>query len=363
MLLALCAPAADGADAAKLADVLGGDAGQVAFAAAELLADPHPLVAAAAAAWCQPGAVDRRWLDGLPSSVARGGIPRQHELDQWARERTFGLIEKFPVMLTPDVYLVLADALATKVSWECPFDLAPGRALGAGSQWSKLDRVLRSPKHPSHSAFIAVTDTAGDVAVHIGRARGGLLVASVIAAPGVTSGDVLAAAHTIAIATARGELVSRRRLADLPEGEAPLWSVRDEPSKDESRERCVAVLPAWSATDSYDLSDPRFGFAAAAAAVGHGDPWVARQAATASYSRIGFEAAAVTATAIKMAMMPRGGVLRTVELRFCHPYAVVAVTADDDRAHAPRTARQGPWHGIPVFSAWMARPSDARDIH
>jgi hypothetical protein len=363
LLLALCAPAAGGADAAKLADVLGGGAGQVASVAAELLADPHPLVAAAAALWCQPGAVDQLWAEGLPSPVARGGIPPQRELDQWAREHTFGLIEKFPVVLTPDVYLVLATALATKVSWECPFDLAPGGALGAGSQWPKLDRVLKSPNHPSHSAFIAGSDRIGDVAVHIGRARGGLLVASVIAAAGADRGDVIAAAHAIAIATARGEPVPRRSLADLPEGDAPLWSVRDEPSKDGSRERCAAVLPAWSATDSYDLSDPRFGFAAAAAAVGHGDPWVAKQAATASYSRLGFEAAAVTATAVRMAMLPRGGVLRTVELRFCHPYAVVAVTADDDRAHVLRTAQQGPWHGIPVFSAWMARPADARDVH
>jgi hypothetical protein len=112
------------------------------------------------------------------------------------------------------------------------------------------------------------------------------------------------------------------------------------------------VLPAWSATDSYDLSDPRLGFSAAAAALGHtGDAWLARQAATATFSKVGFEAAAVTDLAIAMGMMPRRGMLRTVELRFGHPYAVVAVTASDQGA--------GPWSGIPVFSAWVADPQTA----
>jgi hypothetical protein len=37
-------------------------------------------------------------------------------------------------------------------------------------------------------------------------------------------------------------------------------------------------------------------------------------------------------------------------LRFGPPYAVVAVTTDP---------AGGPWHGVPVFSAWVARPTDA----
>jgi len=353
LLLALCAPATHGAQADSLADVLGGGTDEVAAVAAEMLAAPHPLVAAAAAVWGQPDAADGRWLAALPPAVARGDIPGQDDLDRWARDHTFGLIEKFPLDVDATDYLLLASALATKVSWDRPFDLAPGTALGESSPWAKdLRHVLRSPNDPGHSAFITATARAGDVAVHVGHARGGLLVASVIAAADVTSADVLAAAHAIGIACARGEPPARRRLSELGEGDAPLWSVRDEPSTGDSGERCVAVLPAWSATDNYDLSDPRLGFETAAKALGGGDPWQARQAATASYSRTGFEAAAVTAMAARMAMMPRRGVLRTVELRFGHPYAVVAVTADTKR---------GPWDGVPVFSAWVAQPHDAAD--
>jgi len=358
LLLALCAPAAHGAEADALAEVLGGGADEVAAIAAEMLAAPHPLVAAAAAVWGEPSAADERWLPGLPPSVAKGAVPAQDELDRWARDHTFGLIERFPLNVDPEVYLLLATALATKVSWDRPFELAPGTALGPSSPWAKdLRHVLMSPNHPGHSAFIATTPQAGDVAVHVGNARGGLFVASVIAAADATRADVLAAAHSLAIAFARGEPLTRRPLSDLPEGDAPLWSVRDEPSTDKVGQECVAVLPAWSATDNYDLSDPRFGFKAAAQALVGRDPWVARQATTASYSKTGFEAAAVTAMAVRLAMMPRHGVLRTVELRFGHPYAVVAVTAD---AGSGKT-QPGPWHGVPVFSAWVARPRNAED--
>jgi hypothetical protein len=44
-------------------------------------------------------------------------------------------------------------------------------------------------------------------------------------------------------------------------------------------------------------------------------------------------------------------------LRFGHPYAVVAVTTATEE-----TASSGnPWHGLPVFSAWVSEPEDATD--
>src|SRR5258708_37568167 len=72
LLLALCAPATHGAEADSLAQVLGGGADETSAIAAEMLGAPHPLVAAAAAVWGEPGVVDERWLAGLPSPVAPG---------------------------------------------------------------------------------------------------------------------------------------------------------------------------------------------------------------------------------------------------------------------------------------------------
>ncbi|HXP20044.1 MAG TPA: hypothetical protein VN840_10410 [Streptosporangiaceae bacterium] len=247
LLLALCGPASEGENRAKLTEVLGCDVAHAAGIASDLLAHPHPLVAAAAAVWHAPGAVSARWLAGLGDVVDQAPrIPDQPELDDWARRRTFGLIERFPILADPGVYLILATALATRVSWECPFELAPGSALGRENPWAeRLARVLRAPRHFGHSAFIAATPEAGDVAVHVAQARGGLLVASVAAAPGVAPGAVLAAAHRLACAHAAGRSVERRSLFDLPLGDGAAWSLREEISDDASGgERCDAVLPA-----------------------------------------------------------------------------------------------------------------------
>jgi hypothetical protein len=362
LLLALCAPASTGKTRESLNAALGCDGADAAEIAAGLLAAPHPLVPAASAVWHKEitSGTLARWLNGLPPQVETGPLTTQAALDGWARRHTSGLIERFPITIDPSVYLVIATALATRVSWERPFDLAPASALGPSSPWAAgLGQVLRTPEGPGHEQFVAVTQAAGDVAVHAAQARDGLLVVSVAADPGVPAGDVLAAACELAPALATGARVARRSLFDLPLGDGPLWAISERTAPVTSgaarEERCTAVLPAWTASTSLDLGDPSLGFAAAAHALAPGDPWQARQAAMARYSRTGFEAAAVSGMAVAMAMrVPRTGLVRTAELRFGHPYAVVAVTVDTSG-----DAGRGPWHGLPVFSAWVADPEDA----
>ena len=364
LLLALCAPAAEGQDDIGLYATLGCRPGDAAELAASLLASPHPLVPAAAAVWHHEpvsGTVSR-WLAGLPPQVQTGPLTTQAELDSWARRHTLGLIDRFPID-DPSVHLLVATVLATRVSWQRPFDLAPASALGPSSPWAALlGEVLRTPEGPGHEQFVAATGAAGDVAVHTAVARGGLRVTSVAAAPGVAAGDVLAAAYDLAPALATGGRVTRRSLFDLPLGDGPLWAISERTATIKSgaarEERCTAVLPAWTARSQLDLSDPGLGFVAVAHALSPGDPWQARQAAMARYSRTGFEAAAVSGVAVAMAMRrPARGLVRTAELRFGHPYAVVAVTEDTPGSGGPR--RPGPWHGLPVFSAWVADPENA----
>jgi hypothetical protein len=360
LLLALCGPAARGEERRALGEVLGCEPGEAAAVAAELLEAPHPVIGAAAAVWNTAGGGDPGWLAGLPASVERGPIPSQDAADRWAREHTFGLIERFPLMISDAIYLLLATALATKVSWDCPFELAPGSALGAASPWhERLGQVLMSPRHPGHKAFLASTAEAGEVGVHVGRARDGLIVASVIAAADVPAGEVLAAGYRLATDVALGRPVTTRSLFDLALGEGPIYSVSEEMSAQGPGEQCLAVLPAWEARSEHELSDERLGFAAAASALGRGDPWQARQAAMARYTRVGFEAAAVTAMAI-MLSMPSPGIRRTGQLRFGHPYAVIAVTTNDS-SDTSDSGREWPerWNGAPVFSAWVADPAEA----
>lgn len=370
LLLALAAPACAGDDLRQITEILGADADAAAGFAAELLAHPHPVVHAGAAIWGGPAADARiaSWQAGLPAQVDTGPVPGQADLDAWARRQTEGLIDRFPVGGGDTVLWLLATALATRVSWERPFDLAPASALGPASPWAEtLTQVLRTPRRqvPGHDQFIAATDTAGEVAVHAASARDGLVVVSVAAAPEVPAADVLSAAYDLGTAFAAGRPLTRRSLFDLPLGDGATWTITEEhvgtTTPDGREERCTAVLPAWSAHSAHQLTDPRLGFATVRHALDPVDPWQASQAAMARYTRTGFEAAAVTALGIALSAVTRKpGVRRTAELRFGHPFAVVAVATDNvtpPRHHDPVPA--SPWHGLPVFSAWVASPEDA----
>ena len=360
LLLALAAPASSGSDRARLTDVLGCDADTAAGFAARLLDHPHPVVASAAAVWTraglQPSDPFRHWRDALPAAVSRGDLPTQPELDAWARDHTLGLIDRFPVD-TSGALIVLASALATKVSWQTPFTLAPAASLGPASPWSQtLREVLHTPGPGTglgHRQFIAASTEAGDVAVHAAAARDGLVVYSVAAGPDVPYLDVLAAAHRVACADAVAAPVPRRDLHSLTLGDGPAWFLREEPASNPA-DICTAVLPAWSARSEHDLAPPELGFGAAASALAPGAEWGARQAAMAKYSRTGFEAAAVTAMFAFSAYTPPRAERRVADLRFGHPYAVVAVATGitDDAASAA-------WSGVPVFSAWVSEPEDA----
>jgi hypothetical protein len=359
LLLALCATASEGQPREILNATLGCDCADAADLAGALLASPNPVVPAAAAAWHSgemPADAVARWLAGLPPAVESGPLPGQAGVDDWARRNTFGLIERLPVRPGTPLRLLVASVLATRVSWAKPFDLAPAAALGPLSPWAgSLSQVLRTPHDRSHDQFVAGTAAAGDVIVHTAwAADGGLSVTSVAAAPGVPAGQVLAAAYDLATAIPGRREVPRRSLFDLPLGDGPLWSIAERratvTSASGREERCTAVLPAWSARSEFDLTAPGLGFDAAMHALAPGQPWQAGQAAMARYTRVGFEAAAATFAAAGYAMpVPRQGVVRTAELRFGHPYAVVAVALSS----------RGPWHGLPVFSAWVAQPQDA----
>jgi len=375
MVVALCATVVSDEQArGELADVLGTDPVSAAAFAARLLADPHPLVAAGAGAWVRPARETtriRQWRAELPAAVDTGDIPSQEEIDRWAAERTFGLIERFPIDVSKDVVCLLATALAARVSWEVPFEVVDAAALGPSRWPAGLRRVLRPPPgDPRHRQYLAHTDRAGTVGVHLTGARGGLLVGSVIAADAAApASDVLAAAEEIVTAEARrAGSVTRLSLYDLPLGDGPVWSISeqraDTTAPDGREEQVSCVLPAWSARTSLDLGhDEVLGFEAAARALAQAlelGEWRydARQVAMARYSAVGFEAAAVTGLAVLMsAKVSRPGRRRVATLRFAHPFAVVAAAFDDHRAHASPAPTA--WHGLPVFSAWVSKPTDA----
>jgi len=187
---------------------------------------------------------------------------------------------------------------------------------------------------------------------------------SVAAAAQVQAASVLSAAYDLATALATGRPLTRRSLFDMPLGEGPAWTITEEladiTAPGGREERCTAVLPAWSAHSTHRLTDPRLGFATVRHALDPVDPWQARQAAMARYTRTGFEAGAVTGLVVAVsAVVGRPGVRRTAELRFGHPFAVVAVAAGQaEPQDSHRLGPHSPWDGLPVFSAWVADPED-----
>jgi hypothetical protein len=134
---------------------------------------------------------------------------------------------------------------------------------------------------------------------------------------------------------------------------------------DERAESYSALLPAWEAHNDHELRGRELGFEYAAGVLAQiaGLPLEglqAKQSAMARYTRLGFQAAAVTAMCmVGSALPPRTrGIERHVELRFGHPFAVVATTWDNKWNDAAGGLVPGPWNGVPVFSAWVADPMD-----
>jgi hypothetical protein len=352
LLLALVGPGAEGRRREELEAVLGTDVDSAAGYARALLDHPHPAVSAATAQWHRPAVSTPSfdaWTRSLPGATERGDIPSQSEVDEWARRVTQGLIPTFPLELTPETVLLLATALATRISWSRPFELADADELDQA--WGpEVHQVLRSTK--PHRVSVADTAAAGRVGVHNAGSSSGLTVVSVVADPSAAPAAVIAAAHEVALGDAH-----EVSLSDLTLGAGHAWNVTErEATASTQDERRSALLPAWHASTRLELRDkPGLGFDTAAEALiallpPAGYEAEAVQSAVASYTREGFEAAAITAFGVLTSARAFRPVVRDLELRFTRPYAVVAVT---------RGQLQGPWFGLPVFSGWIERADDA----
>ena len=376
LLLAACAIAADGANRIALEQVIGCSRDDALELLSAFMVAPPSALNAAIAIWVSAGeATDAlaAWVRRLPRGIESGYMPTKEEADAWADRNTLGLIKSFPLDINELTRIVLASALATKVSWEIPFAVAlSSDHLGAGSPWHGMVERLLWDQHPGRLAMLADTSRAGLVAVHTAVANEELTVMSVSAEPAVPREAALDAAHEVA-AFARGadSPASQRSLFDLALGAGHSWSVSERkiPTRlpDERKERITDVyLPAWSVESSLDLqASPAFGSDQALGVIRElvgarpDDELAAAQAAVASFTRYGFEAGAITRFGISAAALARPretGLERRATLRFDHSYAVVALAGKLDK----RDLASG-FTGLPVFSAWVATPQEAED--
>ncbi|WP_298752169.1 hypothetical protein [uncultured Serinicoccus sp.] len=341
LLLALVADQAEPADRALLEDQLGLPAGEARAALADLLADPHPAVSAAVARWADAAALTADFGGwAVPGAVEDGPLPDQAGADRWTAERTGGLIETFPLEITELTRLVLASALATRISWRTPLVELDDGGLGTDAA---------TARH-----LVLETVAAGPVGVVAPTTASGLTVVSVVADPAVPREQVIAAAHEVAAALASTRLPDA--VAVLEDGHA--WTVSEHrevrAAFQDVVEEWSGWVPSWRLTSEHDLADAP-GFATALASLARyvrpeerPAETEARQAAVAAYSATGFEAAAVTGMGIRATGLAHEQevLVRRIHLRLDRPHAVVAVALDTGRGGAA-------WHGIPVFTAWV----------
>jgi hypothetical protein len=380
LLLAACASAATGEKRLLLERSLGCSAEEAAELLAVFVVDPPPALVAAMAVWIREADATpefSEWVRGLPSEVETGSMPSKEQADEWARRNTLGLIGEFPLDVGPLTRIVLASALATKVSWRVPYEaVAADDYLSDSSPWRARVRALLWDRYPGGLAGLVDTRSAGLVAVHCAIAVEDLTVISLSAEPGTPRQAVLEAAHEV-IADVRDRPFSSlaRSLFELPLGTGHSWQISEREiatwRAGERVERVEGVsLPAWRAKGKLDLErSESFGSVTALevlrALIGPlpGDQLEARQVAIASFTRFGFEAAAVTGFGIRVSgprQPPEKGIERIAILRFDHPYAAVAITGKPAGARGGERA-ESHFAGLPLFSAWVTTPEEPEE--
>nr|QIZ01922.1 serpin family protein [Streptomyces sp. S1D4-11] len=338
-LLGFLADGATGAARAELADAIGLPAEHAPSAARELLTAMAGVrgLDSALGLWTRRTLeVREAWQAGLPAGT-RGVLTGDMEadraaLDAWAAKRTGGLVERMPVALTEDTELVLAGALALRTEWLRPFHEGPmwpeagpwsdRELLGLHRTTTLLDRVGVADTPDGFVTELKVLGTNGiDVHLLLGEER--MSQAQVLAA-GV---DILARRHPVV----PGQ--------QLPYGDAgPGVQVEEERRSQPQPPTLEVTTPAYGLTADHDLLALHrlFGLTTARDARQGHFPGIsafplaigsARQSTTATFTALGFRAAAVTAFgAVAGCAMPAlRYVTTTVNVTFDRPFGFLAL--------------------------------------
>ena len=345
-LLALLASAADEQARAELAAALGRPAESAQQDALELIDVLRAGVSTTAALglWTRKDIpLHPEWASGLPDGVVRA-LTDQAALDRWASEKTGGLIDKFPLDITPDTAMLLASALAARVTWREPFDSYPRaghrESTDPDQQWlSRTTYDLTAAAVLDGTVTRVVVEGDGDVDVH-------LLI-------GGQPADVLAAGLRELSGDAQVSLA-----ADL-DSDGPGLTVRRVQS---SRKDDIlhVELPSFAITANHDLlndvdlfglrlvTNPRIShlplLSPAPLYVSEG-----AQDVVARFFAEGFEAAAVTAFELAVTGMPPEAryEIKLVEATFDRPFGFIAV-------HRPSR--------LAVVAGWVNSPFEAAQV-
>ncbi len=349
-LLALLAPGADDAVRVELERATGVAAAGSAEASRDLLdlVSRTAAVRAALGLWTRAGLpLEPAWADQLPPAT-RGtltGDPAADTatLDAWADRETDGLIRHLPITLDVTIALVLAGALLVRTEWEHLF--ADGRWQVDHGPWAG-EALAGLSRTTTDLDDVAVADTAaGPLTVTRVAGTDGIDVHLVLGEEDRPAGAVLAAG--IGAITGAGPRTGGAALADGEPGPGVrVGRVTSSSTTPTVRLRTVRFM----LDAAHDLLEHADLFGLATACEGGHFPGIsarslalgqARQNATATFSAHGFEAAAVTAMAMRTARAVREHTVRRVDVTYDRPFGFVAT-------HRPT--------GLVLVAGWVADP-------
>jgi hypothetical protein len=288
------------------------------------------------------------WRDTVPAS-ARGVLhcdgTDAATLDAWAAEQTRGLIPRMPITVTAEIRMVLASALAITTTWREPFEDV--RVTPPGGPWA--DRELAGLTRVTDDLdTVAVADTAsGPVTLVTVRGADDVDVVLCLGAPGQSAGVVLPAAvealapsgsTRLGSTLPLGEPGPGLRLTDVASSQStPMLRVSTVRFTVDAEHDLLEHAELFGLRTAMDASRGHFpGISPEPLAVGQ-----AKQAATATFTAVGFKAAAITAMAMLAgAIMPTGR-QRLLQVSIDRPFGFCAV-------HRPT--------GLVLVAGWVEDP-------
>lgn len=272
--------------------------------------------------------VYKAFRESMPN-VGFGHLDDDTDLDAWTREHTHDMIERFPVAITDQTLLALADAIALWTQWVTPFD-ADRTADEPFNAASGSGDVAMMSRRASTSDVTLLANTARfdlQCAVSLGAEESEARSSSVnpvmrfgLGEIGVTPTDVLAAV----LSDATGERPSE----DFVDVHLPRFSLAGDHD-------LVPVLQAMGVQRAF-TDDAELGrLSPEPLAVDQ-----ARQTAVIEVDEVGVKAAAVTAFAMRAGAMFTENP-RIMDLRFDRPFAFALIDPELD---------------LPLFAGWVADP-------
>lgn len=350
-LLALLAGAAEGRGRRELEHAVGLPSADSRAAALELLALLRDMTAVRSALGVWVGdelPLHPSWTSGLPlgavGSLTGDSAVDAPVLDEWAREKTGGLIDRMPIEVDDETLLVLAAAMAVRTRWVRPFTDNGFSAEYEAGPWldrsyhplSRVSMVLdRVNVAPTNHGEITCLEIVG---------KDGITVHLVIGEEGRSAAEVLG-----------GGLLARtgygRKGGQLKVGDSAPGLVVERVGDYTPGDRLLIRMPRFRVNGDHDLLEhPEvFGLDAVTdSRRGHfpamgPEPLAvsqAKQSAMARFSAEGFEAAAVTAIVPAAIAVPTHRV-KQISVELDRPFGFFA---------SHRTS------GLILAAGWVAEP-------